>query len=82
VSKALNGAQPTPDLSYDLGAGTGTFGVGWKFNVGSVKRSTAKRVPTDTFVLSNTDDLVPDERPILTPRSNAALGTAQRPGYA
>ncbi|KAK1984443.1 virulence plasmid 65kDa B protein-domain-containing protein, partial [Colletotrichum cereale] len=67
VSKSRNGAQPTLNLSYDSGAGSGAFGIGWDLNVGSVTRNTAKRVPTcdddtDTFVLSTADELVPDAK--------------------
>nr|RBQ97282.1 hypothetical protein FVER53263_20148 [Fusarium verticillioides] len=63
VSSSRNGAQPTLNLSYDSGSGSGAFGIGWDLNVGSVTRNTAKRMPTyddeiDTFVLSNADELV------------------------
>ncbi|KAK1564154.1 uncharacterized protein LY79DRAFT_675234 [Colletotrichum navitas] len=59
--------HPTLNLSYDLSAGSGAFGIGWDVNIGSVTRNTVKHVPTcddeiGTFILSTADELVPDAK--------------------
>lgn len=57
---------PKLSLSYDSGAGNGTFGFGWTLSVPSVTRKTEKGLPkyqdavdSDTFILSEAEDLVP-----------------------
>ncbi|KAB5542516.1 YD repeat-containing protein [Coniochaeta sp. 2T2.1] len=53
-------------LSYDSGAGSGPFGMGWTLSSSSVRRKTDKGLPrylddeeSDVFVLSGAEDLVP-----------------------
>jgi RHS repeat-associated protein len=59
----------TPELSlvYNSGAGNGSFGLGWNLQLPSIKRKTDKQLPqyldgidSDTFVLSEAEDLVPE----------------------
>ncbi|XLS30595.1 SpvB/TcaC N-terminal domain-containing protein [Flavobacteriaceae bacterium M23B6Z8] len=61
------GASPSLNLSYNSGAGNGVFGLGWTINLPSIKRKTAKGLPTykdahdaDTFLFSEAEDLVPE----------------------
>ncbi|MGO7121514.1 SpvB/TcaC N-terminal domain-containing protein [Rhizobium johnstonii] len=58
--------QPSLTLSYDSGAGNGIFGVGWQLGLASISRKTEKGLPkyddltpTDVFVFSGAEDLVP-----------------------
>src|SRR6266536_4773845 len=57
---------PKLSLSYDSGAGTGSFGLGWNLSIPSITRKTDKGLPkyqdaeeSDIFILSEAEDLVP-----------------------
>ncbi len=61
------GLAPSLQISYNSGGGNGPFGLGWQLGVGSVKRKTERELPqyideieSDTFLLSDSDDLVPE----------------------
>ncbi len=61
------GASPALSLSYNSGAGNGSFGLGWSLSLGSIKRKTDKGLPqyhdgmdSDTFLFSEAEDLVPE----------------------
>lgn len=65
-SKA-RGISPPVNLSYNSGSGNGICGLGWSLDIPSIKRKTDKKLPqyfdgsdSDTFVLSNAEDLVPE----------------------
>lgn len=67
-SKA-RGYNPTHTLSYNSGSGNGIFGLGWNLNINSIKRKTENGLPqyidaidSDTFLLSDAEDLVPEFR--------------------
>ena len=56
-------------LSYNSGGGNGIFGLGWNLGLSSIKRKTDKGLPqyldgidSDTFLFSETEDLVPEFR--------------------
>ncbi|MFZ5480489.1 MAG: SpvB/TcaC N-terminal domain-containing protein [Myxococcota bacterium] len=56
---------PSLSLSYNSGGGNGPFGLGWSVGAPSIRRKTDKglpeyhdRVDSDTFVLSDAEDLV------------------------
>ncbi|UPT86954.1 hypothetical protein HAP41_0000043195 [Bradyrhizobium barranii subsp. apii] len=58
--------QPSLTLSYDSGSGNGSFGAGWQLDIGSISRKTDKGLPkyedvapTDVFIFSGAEDLVP-----------------------
>lgn len=58
--------QPALALSYDSGGGNGIFGAGWALGIASVSRKTDKGLPkyddlapTDVFIFSGAEDLVP-----------------------
>ena len=57
------GFEPQLSVSYSSGAGNGIFGLGFALSVPNISRKTSKGLPkyddTDTFILSNADDLVP-----------------------
>lgn len=57
------GFEPQLSVNYSSGAGNGPFGLGWGFSIPNIARKTSKGQPryneTDTFLLSNADDLVP-----------------------
>lgn len=65
-STGRGGVGPGLALSYDSAAGQSTFGYGWRLNLASISRRTDRRLPryadaedSDTFLLSDTEDLVP-----------------------
>ncbi|MEO7315291.1 MAG: SpvB/TcaC N-terminal domain-containing protein, partial [Ginsengibacter sp.] len=60
------GVSPSLSVSYNSGSGNGSFGLGWNINLSSIKRKTDKGLPqyldsedSDTFLLSDAEDLVP-----------------------
>jgi len=66
-SSPARGLSPSLGLSYNSGTGNGIFGLGWSLNLSSIKRKTDKELPryldapdTDTFLLSEAEDLVPE----------------------
>lgn len=57
---------PELALSYDSGAGNGSFGLGWSLGNAQISRKTEKRLPTyddheDVFVLAGFEDLIATE---------------------
>ncbi len=65
ASPGRGGFGPQLELSYDSGAGNGPFGFGWTLALPAVTRRTDKGLPrytdeSDVFVLSGTEDLVPE----------------------
>lgn len=61
------GVTPSLNISYNSGGGNSIFGLGWKLSLASVKRKTDKELPqyldnddSDTFLFSETEDLVPE----------------------
>jgi len=57
---------PKLSLSYDSGAGNGSFGIGWNLSIPSITRKTDKGLPryqdavdSDIYILSEAEDLVP-----------------------
>ncbi|MDP2310024.1 MAG: SpvB/TcaC N-terminal domain-containing protein [Pseudomonadota bacterium] len=77
LTPGRGGFTPALSLSYDSSAGNGPFGLGWRLSVPSIRRKTDKGLPryvdTDTFVLSDAEDLVP-----LLVESDGAWGLATR----
>lgn len=70
VSPGRSGFDPSLSLSYDSGAGNGPFGFGWSLSLPKITRKTDKGIPqyrdeleSDTFILSESEDLVPVRRP-------------------
>jgi hypothetical protein len=66
ASPSRHDFHPQLSLSYDSGAGNGPFGLGWNLSVPSITRKTDKGLPryldteeSDSFILSGTEDLVP-----------------------
>ena len=66
TSPGRSGFGPQLSLSYDSGAGNGSFGFGWSLSLPSITRKTDKGLPqyvdateSDVFVLSGAEDLVP-----------------------
>lgn len=57
------GFEPELSLNYSSGSGNGIFGIGFDLAIPSIVRKTEKGFPkyddTDTFLISNADDLVP-----------------------
>ncbi|NEQ34877.1 MAG: sugar-binding protein [Okeania sp. SIO3I5] len=57
------GFEPQLSVSYNSGNGNGIFGLGFALSIPKISRKTSKGLPkydgTDTFILSNADDLVP-----------------------
>lgn len=57
------GFEPQLSVEYSSGGGNGIFGLGFGLSIPNVARKTSKRVPkydeSDTFLLSNAEDLVP-----------------------
>lgn len=70
ASPGRSGFGPQLSLSYDSGAGNGTFGFGWNLSLPSITRKTDNGLPRyldwsdspsdqDIFLLSGAEDLVP-----------------------
>jgi len=66
TSQGRSGFGPQLSLSYDSGAGNGTFGFGWSLSLPAITRKTDKGLPqyrdaedSDVFILSGAEDLVP-----------------------
>ena len=66
TSPGRSGFGPRLVLSYDSGAGNGSFGFGWNLSLPSITRKTDKGLPryldaedSDVFILSGAEDLVP-----------------------
>jgi RHS repeat-associated protein len=66
TSPGRSGFGPQLSLSYDSGAGNGTFGFGWSLSLPAISRKTDKGLPkyqdadeSDGFILSGAEDLVP-----------------------
>src|SRR5579885_1467864 len=66
TSPGRAGFGPQLALSYDSGAGNGSFGFGWHLALPAITRKTERGLPqyrdgeeSDVFVLSGTEDLVP-----------------------
>src|SRR5262252_705182 len=60
------GAMPSLGLTYNSGGGNGVFGLGWSLALPAIQRRTDKALPryedahdSDTFLISEADDLVP-----------------------
>jgi RHS repeat-associated protein len=84
TSPGRSGFGPKLSLSYDSGAGNGTFGLGWNLSLPSVARKTDKGLPryrddeeSDVFVLSGAEDLVP----VLKPGGSRFEDDTTAPGY-
>ena len=73
ISPGRGGFTPQLVLSYDSGAGNSPFGLGWNIGLPSISRKTSKGLPeydglpkyqdaleSDVFILSGTEDLVPE----------------------
>lgn len=66
TSPGRSGFGPQLSLSYDSGAGSGPFGLGWRLSTPNISRKTDKGLPryfdaadSDEFILSGSEDLVP-----------------------
>jgi RHS repeat-associated protein len=66
TSPGRSGFGPQLSLSYDSGAGNGSFGFGWSLSLPAITRKTDKGLPqyrdaeeSDVFILSGAEDLVP-----------------------
>ncbi|MCL2132511.1 MAG: hypothetical protein FWH36_08725, partial [Lentimicrobiaceae bacterium] len=68
ISEGRGGFSPQLALSYDSGSGNSAFGLGWNVGLPSISRKTDKGLPqyndnsdneSDTFILSDAEDLVP-----------------------
>ena len=69
TSPGRSGFGPQLSLTYDSGDGNGPFGVGWTLSLPSITRKTDKGLPryedtddSDVFILSGSEDLVPEFR--------------------
>lgn len=85
VSPGRAGFGPALTLTYDSGAGNGPFGFGWQLGLPMITRKTAKGLPryadaaeSDTFILSDAEDLVP----LLDHTNGWQRAAAIEPDYA
>ena len=67
ASPGRSGFGPKLALTYDSGAGNGSFGLGWSLDLPSISRKTDKGLPryedaveSDVFIVSGSEDLVPE----------------------
>jgi RHS repeat-associated protein len=66
TSPGRSGFGPQLSLTYDSGAGNGSFGMGWSLSLPAITRKTDKGLPryrdreeSDVFLVSGAEDLVP-----------------------
>jgi RHS repeat-associated protein len=66
LSPTRGGSAPGLQLTYDSGAGNGSFGFGWRLEIPAITRKTDKGLPlycdgdeSDLFILAGAEDLVP-----------------------
>jgi len=63
MTSPCRGFEPQLSVDYSSGAGNGIFGLGFDLSIPKISRKTSKGLPlydgTDTFILSNADDLIP-----------------------
>ena len=78
LSPGRSGFGPSLALAYDSGAGNSPYGFGWELDLPAIRRKTDKGLPryeeatdSDTFTLSDVEDLVPEFR--RTPGGELAL---------
>jgi RHS repeat-associated protein len=94
TSPGRSGFGPQLNLSYDSGAGNGSFGIGWNLSLPAITRKTDKGLPkyrdaeeSDVFILSGAEDLVPvfkrnpDGTWIADKQGNPVHDEEQRDGY-
>ncbi len=67
TSPGRAGFGPTLSLTYDSGAGNGSFGLGWTLSLPAITRKTDRGLPryadrdeSDVFILFGSEDLVPE----------------------
>jgi RHS repeat-associated protein len=84
ASPGRSGFTPELSLTYDSGAGNGPFGFGWSLALPGITRKTDKGLPryldaeeSDVFVLSGSEDLVPE----LQPDGTRFKDPTTAPGY-
>ena len=62
-TSACRNFEPQLTAEYSSGSGNGVFGLGWSISIPNISRKTSKGIPqyqeSDTFVISNAEDLVP-----------------------
>ena len=63
LTSPCRGFEPQLSIDYSSGSGNGIFGLGFSLSIPNISRKTSKGLPqynqSDTFLLSNTEDLVP-----------------------
>jgi hypothetical protein len=81
TSPGRSGFGPQLSLSYDSGAGNGTFGFGWSLSTPSITRRTDKGIPryrdaeeSDVFLVPGAEDLVPASAEGAGAPTSASLG--------
>jgi RHS repeat-associated protein len=82
ASPGRNGFGPQLALRYDSASGNSPFGFGWSLGLPSITRKTDKGLPryrddTDTFLISDAEDLVP----VLSPTGEIDDDHESVPGY-
>lgn len=91
TSPGRSGFGPQLGLSYDSGAGNGSFGIGWSLPLPAITKKTDKGLPqyreSDVFTLSGSEDLVsvlkknPDGTWARDQRGNLVDDEESRNGY-
>ncbi len=81
ASPGRSGFGPHLALRYDSASGNGSFGFGWSLALPAITRKTDKGLPryrddTDTFLMSDAEDLVPVLNPAGTVDDDSSV-----PGY-
>ena len=63
-TSSCRGFEPQLSIDYSSGSGNGSFGLGFDLSIPNISRKTSKGLPkydsSDTFLLFNGDDLVPE----------------------
>ncbi|MEU5402911.1 SpvB/TcaC N-terminal domain-containing protein [Streptomyces sp. NPDC005963] len=84
ASPGRSGFGPSPTLRYDSGSGNGPFGYGWQLSLPAITRKTDKGLPRygddpeDVFLISGSEDLVPEPGPCRRVRTDGGHTFAVR----
>ncbi|PKH01306.1 toxin [Psychromonas sp. MB-3u-54] len=74
-TSSCRGFEPHLSIDYSSGSGNGIFGIGFNLAIPNISRKTAKAIPryddTDTFLISNADDLLLVSDSPKIPKDNA-----------
>ena len=77
-TSSCRGFEPTLSVDYSSGSGNGSFGLGFNLSIPKISRKTSKGLPkydrSDTFLLFNGDNLVPESDGSRSSNDSKSIG--------